>query len=93
MTHPSIRSPRCGHIYSHDAIIQHIAAERRGGRREAKCPAGGCSQPVNAKELEAEHFIAKRIDFHKRREIRRTAQSSTQPTGGRRAATQAEVID
>lgn len=89
----SLGSARCGHIYSHDAIIQHIAGERRGGRREAQCPTGGCSQPVNAKELAPEHFIAKRIDFHKRREIRRTAQSGTQPTGGRRGPTQAEVID
>jgi SUMO ligase MMS21 Smc5/6 complex component len=43
------KSTKCGHHYSHAAIMNHIASS--GQRRGAKCPVGACTAIITRADL------------------------------------------
>ena len=52
-----MKNPRCGHVYSRQAILAHINAKKSG----AHCPASGCSAGVTREELSLDREMESRV--------------------------------
>ena len=52
-----VKNPRCGHVYSRQAILQHIRAKKAS----AQCPASGCVAQVVSVELSKDSDMEARL--------------------------------
>ena len=56
-----VRSNKCGHVYSKEAILLHIKNIKKKGRNLPSCPVAGCSHTVDLNDLERDVDIERQL--------------------------------
>lgn len=57
-----VRSKTCKHVFSADAIAQHLQNSHAG-----RCPVSGCAETLRSSELVPDELMAQRTSMHVRR--------------------------